>query len=80
MRILPSALRGYAFTVENDTIRIQLDADAVITIRLGAQQVRRIAILALPYIPVSFEYATVSAVEWTRFLTQFDLYYRKGGG
>ncbi|MEZ5479336.1 MAG: hypothetical protein R3E95_18185 [Thiolinea sp.] len=83
MRILPSALHDYPYRIDGDQIHITPpeSPDHTITIRLGAEAVRRIALLALPYLHVEFDFSTVDdeAVS-RRFLTQFDLYYRKGGG
>ena len=79
MRILPSALRNYPYTIDGDIITVTVD-NAPLPIELGAEQVRRIALLALPYIPVSFDHSGVSDDAFRQFLTQFDLYYRKGGG
>lgn len=79
MRILPAALHDYPFRVADDRIEVEVDGKPVV-ITLGEEQVRRIALLALPYIPVEFDHAQVDEAAFKTFLRQFDLYYRKGGG
>lgn len=79
MRILPAALHDYPYTLHDDVIQIDV-AGQVLLIRIGEQQMRRVALLALPYLPVTFDYAQVDEVSFKTFLKQFDLYYRKGGG
>ncbi len=79
MRILPAALHDYPFREEGSCIFVNI-GDKTIQITLGEEQVRRIALLALPYIPVEFDYTQVDEADFKTFLKQFDLYYRKGGG
>lgn len=79
MRILPAALHDYPFRVEDSCIFVNI-GDKTIQITLGEEQVRRIALLALPYIPVEFDYSQIDETDFKTFLKQFDLYYRKGGG
>lgn len=79
MRILPAALHDYPFRLEGNCISVEI-GDKTLRITLGEEQVRRIALLALPYIPVEFDYAQVDETDFQTFLKQFDLYYRKGGG
>lgn len=79
LRILPAALRHYPYTQIDNRIEIWIQ-DKPLIITLGEEQVRRIAMLALPYIPVTFDYAAIPEQDFKTFLQQFDLYYRKGGG
>ncbi|MBU0654100.1 MAG: hypothetical protein KJ914_03095 [Gammaproteobacteria bacterium] len=79
LRILPAALHDYPYTQEHDCIQVTVDGK-LLTITLGEEQVRRIAMLALPWIPVEFDYSRIGDVPFQTFLRQFDLYYRKGGG
>lgn len=79
MKILPSALRKHAYQIEGDLITIQV-ATGLVTIQLAAEQVRRIALLALPYLPMTITFTHLSELEAQQFLQTFDLYYRKGGG
>lgn len=79
MRLLPAALREHSYHVDGQTIHVEVEGKPLV-IRLGAEQVRRIALLTLPYIPVEFDYHALEEDTFKRFLQRFDLYYRKGGG
>lgn len=79
MQILPSALRNYSYQIEADLITIQL-ANGSVKIQLQAEQVRKIALLAIPYLPMTIDFTTISTFEAECFLASFDLYYRRGGG
>jgi len=79
MRTLPAALHGYPHTIEDGLIRVQLPSGEL-HITLGEQQQRRIALLSLPWLPVTFDYGAIPEPEFRTFLQQFDLYFRKGGG
>lgn len=79
MQILPSALRNYTYQFDDDLITIQLTTGSV-RIQLAAEQVRRIALLAIPYLPMTLEFSHLSELEIKQFLQSFDLYYRRGGG
>lgn len=81
MRKLPAAMHGYAYRVDGDVITITPPkTEGTITILLGKEAIRKIALLALPYIHVDFDFTAVGETTAKTFLTQFDLYYRKGGG
>jgi hypothetical protein len=82
MRTLPAALHDYPYTIDGDVISITPpEADGhQIHITLGAEAIRKIALLRLPYIHVDFDFRAVDEATHKRFLTQFDLYFRKGGG
>ncbi|TXH61215.1 MAG: hypothetical protein E6Q84_03265, partial [Thiothrix sp.] len=62
MQILPSALRHYSYQIETDLITIQV-ATGWVTIQLAAEQVRRIALLALPYLPMTIQFIDLTVVE-----------------
>lgn len=79
MQILPSALRNYRYQTSDEFITVAV-ANGSVTIQLQAEQVRRIALLALPYLPMNIQFSDLSDTEIKQFLTQFDLYYRRGGG
>lgn len=78
-QLLPLALKGYAYEYKDDQISITL-GQGQLHLTLGNEQQRRIATIALPYLPVKFEAEQVTDAEMHTFLHQFDLYYRKGGG
>jgi len=82
MKALPNALHDYPYQVDGDVITITPpESDGhQITITLGSEAIRKIALIQLPYIHVDFDFTAVEDAAHKRFLTQFDLYYRKGGG
>ena len=79
MQILPSALRNYTYQINDDLITIAV-ANGSVTIQVQAEQLRRIALLALPYLPMTINFTDLDEAEFKQFLTHFDLYYRRGGG
>lgn len=79
MQILPSALRKHSYQVDDDLITIQV-ANGHVKIHLHAEQLRKIALLALPYIPITINFIDLNQAESDEFLARFDLYYRRGGG
>ena len=82
MRTLPSALHDYEYTVEGDVVTIIAPeaAGKTMTIRLGSEAIRAIAMIRIPYIHVDFDFSQVEEAVHKRFLAQFDLYFKKGGG
>lgn len=79
LRLLPAALRHYPYTLAGNHIQVTVEGKPL-HITLGDEQVRRIAALALPWIPVEFDYTQLDEAAFQTFLQHFDLYYRKGGG
>ncbi len=82
LRTLPAALHDYTYSVEGDVISITAPeaADKTMTITLGSEAVRKIAMIRIPYMHVDFDFSEVNEAVSKRFLTQFDLYFKKGGG
>lgn len=79
MQILPSALRNYSYQITDDLITIQV-TQGLVTLELQAEKIRRIALLALPYLPMTIDFIDLSDSDAQQFLAKFDLYYRRGGG
>ncbi len=81
-RILPTSIGDSNYNVDGNRIVIEPIAEngsRVIT--LGAEGKRRItAIMVLPRMQVNFSFSGVSEVEVDRFMKNFDVYYRRGGG
>lgn len=78
-RILPRAMGAHEFTVEGRTVCANIDQGSV-TITLGPEQVRRIALLAIDYCKVDFRFESLEQEQIERFTERFELYYRRGGG
>ena len=76
---LPQAIAHREFTVTNGVVRIKLEK-RVVTIELGEERTRSIALLELPYMEVSFIFLRFTVQERERFMERFNLYFRRGGG
>ena len=82
MRTLPAAMHDYDYTVEDDVITVIAPEapDKTMIITLGDEAIRKIAMIRIPFMYVDFDFSQVDEVVHKRFLTQFDLYFKKGGG
>ncbi|HEY5790010.1 MAG TPA: hypothetical protein VIX81_05250 [Gammaproteobacteria bacterium] len=78
-RLLPHALGQLRWRGGETRFSIAVGAGEV-TIELGPERVRRIALLELPVTPVRFAWEGLAEGEFERFLERFDHYYRRGGG
>lgn len=78
-RLLPRAMGDTPFKVQGMKVKGEVSGGTV-TIEIGEQQVRRIALMAIPYAEVSFSFAGVSEDERTEFMRYFDLRFQRGGG
>jgi len=78
-RLLPRAMGETPYTLSGDTVDGKL-GDGSVSIHLGEPQVRRIALLAIPYAEVSFSFDGVDEATRTSFMKHFDLHFQRGGG
>jgi len=78
-RLLPRAMGDTPYTLNGQLVSAQLDGGTV-SIHLGEPQVRRIALLAIPYAVVSFDFNGVSDPAREQFMHTFDLHFQRGGG
>lgn len=78
-RILPKAMGAVPYEVDGATVRARIDGGTLL-IELGAERVRRIALLALPFAEVSFTFRGVPEERQQAFKRQFDLSFQRGGG
>lgn len=77
---LPEATRGAPIAWQGEGADVQLDG-GLLALRWQARAPRRIALISLPRLHVSFAFdAGVSDDERRRFLRYFDLYTQRGGG
>lgn len=79
MRTLPKGLHSYDFILLDNGADIQLES-CTVSIRIGEQKMRKIALIQIPYIPVRFDYGGISEQARQQLMKQFDLYFKKGGG
>lgn len=78
-RLLPRAMGSYPYSVDGSKVQVEV-ASGSLLIHIGPEQVRRIALLALPYCEVSFTFQNVSPADQQAFKAHFDLHYQRGGG
>lgn len=76
---LPAAVRGAAFDLDGDLIRIGY-AGGEVLIQMGQAAERRLGLLSLPVLPVSIRLVGIDAPRRDEFLRHFDLFMRRGGG
>ena len=82
-RWLPGATRSapLSSTVDGDGLRHRLQVDGgMVEIDLQPQPPRRIALLTLPVLRVTFRFIDLDDARRVAFLTHFDHYTRRGGG
>ncbi|NIW04322.1 MAG: hypothetical protein GWN34_20085 [Gammaproteobacteria bacterium] len=78
-RSLPAAIARHPF--RRDGARVVIDyGERSVVIELGAQRTRKIALLELPCVDVTFTFKAFSAQQRDAFMVRFDLYFRRGGG
>lgn len=78
-RILPKAMGKHPHRIEGRVVHATVH-EGTVEIVLGPQQVRRIALLQLPFSDVSFTFRGVTLEQQQRFKQHFDLYFQRGGG
>lgn len=78
-RILPRALHGYHHQINDNQVIVQTD-DGRVKITVGAEGLRKIALLKIPYTEITLDFSELQKETQNKFLRQFNLYYQKGGG
>ncbi|MDH3693508.1 MAG: hypothetical protein OER96_02925 [Gammaproteobacteria bacterium] len=78
-RSLPSAIENHPYRVEGRCVTMDYD-DRSVEIELGAQQVRKIALLEIPFTNLSFTFKGFELQDIDAFMQRFNLYFRRGGG
>jgi hypothetical protein len=76
---LPGASRGSAIEWRESGALISLD-EGHVTLRWQPLEPRRIALITLPRLHVTFAAAGLDEAPWQRFMKYFDLYTQRGGG
>lgn len=79
LRWLPGATRHAPARVEGDTVVVAVGAGRV-EIALSERPPRRIALVSLPVLGVTFRFVGLDAAARAGFLDYFDFYTRRGGG
>jgi len=78
-RLLPRAMGEHAYTRDGNKVNAVVH-EGTVDIEIGSPEVRRIALLAIPYSEVSFVFSGVSAEQQQAFKAHFDLHFQRGGG
>jgi len=78
-RLLPRAMGDIPYSIDGLVVRAQIDSGEI-EINLGPEQVRRIALLAIPYCHVGFRYSNLSEEQIESFDAAFYLAFQRGGG
>lgn len=76
---MPRAIGDHPWQQARDQIQVQLGA-GVLRMRWEPLPERRIALLRMPRLKVSFEFEGVDAAARQRFMKPFDLSLQRGGG
>lgn len=79
LRWLPGATRHAPARVEGDAVVVAVGAGRV-EIALDERPLRRIALVSLPVLAVTFRFVGLDAAARAAFLHYFDFYTRRGGG
>lgn len=78
-RLLPKAMGAHPYTIDGDVVHATVDGGQLV-ITLGQPEVRRIALLRLPYSVVSFTFTGLEESLQLAFKAHFDLHFQRGGG
>ncbi len=78
-RGLPVVARGRSWRQDNHIVTLDTEEGAV-SIHLGPQGERRIALLVLPVTHLTFTFRGYDRDAVDRFMARFDLAFRRGGG
>lgn len=79
LRTLPEAVGPHAMRISDGTAYVGI-GEGGLTLRWHVAPTRRIALLALPRLCVSFEFEGLDAASRDAFIKRFDLYMHRGGG
>jgi len=78
-RLLPRAMGTHQYEVNGLQVNCTLPTGKL-TITLGEEHERRLVLVVMPYMYVTFEYENVSDEDRENFIKYFDLRFMKGLG
>lgn len=78
-RLLPRAMGNHPYTITGNVVTADVH-DGKLTIDLGPTQIRKIALLEIPYSVVAFSFKGVTEPQQLSFKAHFDLHFQRGGG
>ena len=79
LRWLPGATRHAPMRLDADKTVIQL-GEGTVTISFRPAPSRKIALISIPVLMVSFRFLRLDATARREFMEYFDLYTKRGGG
>ena len=79
VRWLPGATRHAPMQIAADKAVVQAD-DATVEISFTQAPPRKIALISMPVLKVSFRFSGAEANAYREFMAYFDLYTKRGGG
>lgn len=77
---LPNAIGHHAWRQEGASATVRIGAAGTLAIHWRAAEPRRIALLRIPRLLVSFRFAGMDDPQCHAFMKRFDLYMQRGGG
>lgn len=78
-RVLPAVLAGFRWCREGDTVHAERNGRRL-TIRVGPERERRIALLAIPVTDVVVEFERWPEAQVDAFMDHYEVRFRRGGG
>ena len=78
-RILPRAMGQHDYSVEGHSVHARV-SDGTVKIAIGSQQLRKIALMEVPWCKVEFTAENVSKADFNAFSEHFHRYFQRGGG
>ena len=78
-RTFPSVAGDRPVQIEGSVVRLETGQGEIV-IRLGPEQVRKIALLTLPLVHLQFDFHGHDQDQAAVFMARFDLSFRRGGG
>jgi hypothetical protein len=78
-RTFPVVAQGRTWRMEGQTVVLDT-GEGTVSITLGPQGERRIALLVLPVTQLEFRFQGYDQAEMDHFMARFDLAFRRGGG
>ena len=77
---LPNAIGHHAWRQEGASATVHIGVAGTLAIQWRAAEPRRIALLHIPRLLVSFRFAGMDDPQRHAFMKRFDLYMQRGGG
>lgn len=79
LQALPAVLAGYQWQRRGNVVTAR-QGTGTIQLEFGPEQVRRIASVALPWLPVTLTFVDCPEMERQAFIDHFDRRFQRGGG